>query len=89
MRNQRALAWRQLTAVERDALIVLTAMCKVGGGWGRPRFHVHLLEPLLLFSSRSERPSTTMCNAVLCYAVLCRWHRARLGLVPWRATCTR
>ena len=28
MRDRRAAAWRLLTAVEKDALIVLTAMCK-------------------------------------------------------------
>lgn len=38
MRDRRAAAWRLLTPVERDALIVLTAMCKVGwvgrlGAW--------------------------------------------------------
>lgn len=30
MRDRRAAAWKVLTPVERDALIVLTAMCKVG-----------------------------------------------------------
>lgn len=30
MRDRRAAAWKMLTPVERDALIVLTAMCKVG-----------------------------------------------------------
>lgn len=29
MRDRRATAWKLLTPVERDALIVLTAMCKV------------------------------------------------------------
>lgn len=29
MRDRRAAAWKLLTPVERDALIVLTAMCKV------------------------------------------------------------
>ena len=30
MRDRRAAAWRLLTVVERDAVIVLGAMCKVG-----------------------------------------------------------
>ncbi len=39
MRDRRAAAWRMLTPVEKDALIVLTAMCKAcaGGGLGRAR----------------------------------------------------
>ena len=30
MKDRRAAAWRMLTPAEKDALIVLTAMCKVG-----------------------------------------------------------
>ena len=32
MKDRRAAAWRMLTPAEKDALIVLTAMCKVGKG---------------------------------------------------------
>lgn len=39
MRDRRAAAWRSLTPVERDALIVLTAMCKVWRCEGRGGGH--------------------------------------------------
>jgi len=31
MRERRAAAWRHLNVVERDVLIVITALCKVNG----------------------------------------------------------
>lgn len=34
MRDRRREAWKRLTVVERDAVIVLSAMCKVGAGAG-------------------------------------------------------
>lgn len=102
MRDRRAAAWKVLTPVERDALIVLTAMCKVGSSgaiicparcatldWNGI-FCLLLCTMAALPTCWSPRPLAHEPTVFLAATMLwCRWRLARRGWAPWRATCTR
>lgn len=93
MRDRRAAAWRLLTPVERDALIVLSAMCKVRSGvraWGADGQARALNRAA---AAAGQQAAHRVCGGPHAPACPCqrlhRWRRARRGWARWRHTCIR